>query len=351
MYPAPLQDRINNFDFLRLSASGAVLISHQYALSGLPEPMFGIGSLGGIAVLVFFAISGYMVAGSWLNDPNFLRFVIRRLTRIWPGLIVATLLVTFVLGPWVSNLALPDYLASPTTWNYLKLLGLFEFTSDLPGVFLGNPVPQSANGSLWTIPIEVRCYGALAAVGLLGALHKKLAAVLLFVFVSVWFFFYFDVGYDNPIRMKLQMGIVFFSGALLFVLRNAWLPRRFSFALAMCALVVFLWRNGFQDIACSLGLPIAVIFLGCCATPVLRRCSRFGDLSYGVYIYAYPVQQSVVWVAHGRLSFEIAALVSLIVTAGLAALSWRFVEQPALQWKAQLRPHSTSLPSGSIGSS
>jgi peptidoglycan/LPS O-acetylase OafA/YrhL len=148
----------NNFDFLRVAAAFAVLVSHQYALSGRPEPVFFVGSWGGIGVLVFFAISGYLVAASWHHDPSGPRFVARRLLRIWPGLAIACLLTTLVLGPLFSDAGVRAYFTSPAPLDYLTQLGLWEFKPQLPGIFARNPIPGSANGSLWTLPIEVRCY-------------------------------------------------------------------------------------------------------------------------------------------------------------------------------------------------
>ncbi len=158
----------NNFDFLRLAAAAAVLVSHQYALGGQPEPRLLAFSWGGLGVLVFFAISGYLVAASWQHDPHAGRFVARRLLRVWPGLAVACLLTALVLGPLVSSLSTGAYLRHPETRHFLKILGLASFDAGLPGVFAGNPLAGSANGSLWTIPVEVRCYLALVVVGVVG---------------------------------------------------------------------------------------------------------------------------------------------------------------------------------------
>ena len=99
----------NNFDFIRLVAALLVLVSHQFALQGLPEPgVQGLYSLGGLGVLVFFSISGYLVAQSWLNDPHWLRFAARRLLRIVPGLLVVMVACTFILGPVLTHLSLTE---------------------------------------------------------------------------------------------------------------------------------------------------------------------------------------------------------------------------------------------------
>lgn len=329
-------DRANNFDFMRVAAAFAVLVSHQFALTGRPEPMLLASSWGGLGVLVFFAISGYLVAGSWQQDPHLARFAARRLLRIWPGLAVAVLLVALVLGPLMSTLAPRAYYASPQLRDYLHMLGLWEFKSQLPGVFARNPIPGSANGSLWTIPIEVGCYLALAGVGALGLLRRSWLALAVFAAVCGWFFGFFRIGYDQPIRMTLQMGIVFFTGACLWLTRPWWWPRRLLLA-AVTALVAWLaWHNGWQEPAFTLGLPVAVVLAGTAATPVLRRFGRFGDISYGLYIFAYPLQQTVIAWTGNQLPLVEGGLVATGVTVLLAFASWHLVEKRALALKSRL---------------
>lgn len=326
-------DTDNNFDFLRLAAAMAVLLSHQFALSGQPEPLFLYSSWGGLGVLVFFAISGYLVAGSWLRDPHLWRFLVRRFLRIWPGLAVATVVIAFVLGPLVRA----EYFSSPLTWAYLQLLGLWTFEVQLPGIFSENPHPLGANGSLRTIPIEVKCYLLLGLVGTFGCMRRNgLVLVLLFAALAVWFFVFLKTGYEDPWRMKFQMGVVFFSGVCLGVLRPYWLAYRRWMAVAASLAVVWLWFGGWNDVVMTLGLPVATVVFGSGTTPVLRRAGRFGDVSYGLYIYAFPVQQTVIWATGNRLSVLEGACVSIPVTVVLALLSWHAVERPALRWKQSL---------------
>jgi peptidoglycan/LPS O-acetylase OafA/YrhL len=340
MSSAPAAHDRNNFDFLRVAAAFAVLLSHQYALSGRPEPLvqFLGSSWGGLGVLVFFAISGYLVAGSWQNDPHLGRFAARRLLRIWPGLAVACLLVALVLGPMVSELGARDYYRSPLLREYLELLGLWQFKAQLPGVFAHNPIAGSANGSLWTIPIEVGCYLALAGVGALGVLRRTGLALAVFAGFCIWFFFFFRVGYDQPIRMTLQMGIVFFAGACCWLLRPWWQSRRVAVGSAAALLVLAAWHGGWAEPAFTLGLPLAVVAVGTASTPVLRSFGRYGDVSYGLYIFAYPVQQSVIAVTGNQGSVAAGAALATAITLLLAFLSWHLVEKRALAFKPRAAP-------------
>ncbi|MET4577533.1 acyltransferase family protein [Ottowia thiooxydans] len=334
MQPEPHKD--NNFDFLRMAAALGVLISHQASLTGLPEPIFLGVSLGGFCVLIFFAISGYLVAGSWSHDPNAWRFAARRLLRIWPGLLVVCLLVALLLGPIVSQLGVKSYLASPATWDYLTQLNLWTFKAQLPGVFVGNPLPESANGSLWTIPIEIRCYLALLVVGLLGLMRRTFVLPVVFSLFACWFFFLFKTGYDQPIRLHLQMAVVFFCAASLYQLRAIWIPHRRKVSIAAFVAVLALWFGGFQEMAYTLGVPVVVVLFSTASWPVLRRAGRYGDVSYGLYIYAYPVQQTVIWLGDNQLPFGVGLALSTAITLALAWLSWTFVEKPALRLKRLL---------------
>lgn len=122
----------NNFDFIRLLAATMVLVSHQYAIGGFPEPVLLGDGLGGLSVKVFFAISGYLVAESWFRDPSLWRFLARRVLRIWPGLIVMVLLTILVLGPIVTTWSIRDYLASSQTWAYLRAMKVFALGGRCP---------------------------------------------------------------------------------------------------------------------------------------------------------------------------------------------------------------------------
>lgn len=325
--------RLNNFDFLRVTAAFAVLISHQFVLSGRPEPVTAFGSWGGVGVLVFFAISGFLVAGSWHADPHIGRFAARRLLRIWPALVCAVLLTVFVLGPLVTTLPLKNYWQSGVTWTYLKVLGLWDFHTQLLGTFPASSQAGSVSGSLWTIPIEMKCYALLALFGVLGVWHRKWAALILAGCVFAWFFFLSGIGYDNPLRMKLQMGIVFLAAVCMFQVRELWMGSRASVFLGSGLVIAAIWHLGLQELAFTLGLPVVIVIFGTWATPLVRRFGRFGDASYGLYIYAYPVQQTVLWMGGALLDFWTGLLIVVCVTTSLAFLSWYLVEKPTIALK------------------
>lgn len=151
--------RENNFDFLRFFAAALVLFAHSYPLVGRREDepltlLTGYEKGGSIAVGVFFVMSGYLIASSWLASSSPKSFLIKRALRIFPALIVAVLLSAFVIGPLVTQFDLGRYLAADGTWTYLQNI-LLVTRYELPGVFTGNLYPDVVNGSLWTLPLEV----------------------------------------------------------------------------------------------------------------------------------------------------------------------------------------------------
>jgi peptidoglycan/LPS O-acetylase OafA/YrhL len=159
-----MRARADNFGALRLAATTAVLLSHGFWLAGREDPVavrFD-DSLGDVAVAVFFAISGFLVAGSWARDPRLRSFLARRARRIWPGLVAAVLVTAFVIGPLFSSLAPVDYLASDATRAYVVgKVTLLGGGDQLPGVFDA------------TLPNEVKAYLILAALGLAGGFRRK----------------------------------------------------------------------------------------------------------------------------------------------------------------------------------
>lgn len=318
---------MNNFDFIRLVSALAVLVSHQFALSGRAEPYpTSFHSLGGTAVLVFFTISGYLISQSWNRDPHILRFSKRRLLRIWPALVFVTLASAFILGPTVTDLSLEQYLVHRDVWRFLEA-AIFTIRYELPGVFENNPLPRAVNGSLWTIPVEVQWYAVLLTAGAVGLLKRKSALLAATVaFAAYTFILSKDRSFWN------ELGVFMCAGACLNAYRTTWEPRPLSVFVALASLAgVFLWI-GYGFVTLFLTLPFAAIWLGTSSTPVLRAAGRFGDVSYGVYLFAFPVQQMVIWWRGGDRFLENLA-VSGVLTLLLAFVCWHLVEKQALKLK------------------
>ena len=330
--------RSNNFDALRLIAALLVIWGHQFAIMGQPVPLMWHNEPGAVGVVLFFAISGYLVTISWQADPHLLRFAARRALRIWPGLCAAVLLCAALLGPLVSTLPATDYWLHPLTREYFANLWL-DTRYALPGVFDGNPFPSSVNGPLWTIPLEVTCYAALAVLGMLGLMRLRPFAPLLLLALTATLQWRYSPPPGQPMPAwspLLQYAIMFALGASLACWRAVWLPRRLLTAAVLVALLLLLRLAGPALIAGQVPLLILAtlgVIWGTASTPVLHRAGRWGDFSYGLYIYAFPVQQLIVWAYANQLGFATALGLSPGGALLLAALSWHLLEKPALAFK------------------
>jgi len=348
----------NNFDFVRMMAALCVLYSHQHALMGRPEPsVLNAHSLGGFAVLVFFSISGFLVAQSWHLDPNIWRFSAKRLLRVWPGLAVAILLAALVLGPWVSTLPLRAYYAHPLIPEYLLNLR-FIVRDALPLQFTGSAIPGAINGALWTIPLELKCYAALLLLGVVGALRFNWLLPIATLAAAATYFYLFP-GMDallaryqltGTTNYLMQFSLFFFAGVSLYGLGIHQQPARARLAAAVAAVAAGIALFLSQPLlALWLAVPTLTLVFGNASTPGVRSAGRFGDLSYGIYIYAFPLQQTFVWLYKDSLSWWPLLTITTAATLLLAFLSWHVIENPALQFKPKRgRRRSTGSADASV---
>lgn len=346
----------NAFDKVRLLAALAVLLSHSFPLARLDEPMLFGDSLGKFAVLVFFALSGYLVCQSWDRDPHLKRFAQRRALRIVPGLVVAVLVTTFVIGTLASEASAGAFVSDVRTWRYVAdNLLLINSVETLPQTFLAQPT-QVFNGSLWTLRYEVAMY-ALLAVGavLLGARHACVAGFLLAAGVlaglsgegvkaqpvPIPFVWKFGLEFD-AVRLA-KLGAVFFGAACLYLYRQR-VPLHWPAAVAMLVACAWVPSAPLQNVLLVMLVPYATVAVAM-APPRQLAGAWDNDLSYGIYVYAYPVQQFVSEIAQSRQwGWAAAFMGSLLLTLMLAALSWRWIERPALRFKPARAAYPVARP-------
>jgi peptidoglycan/LPS O-acetylase OafA/YrhL len=333
---AIVHSRDNNFNLMRLLAALAVLIAHSWPLAlgrSVPDPLAvttGLG-LGGIAVDVFFVTSGFLVTGSLLRRGNILEFVVARALRIYPALVVAVL-ACVALGLALTVLPWAEFLSHPRTlrflWRNASAIRSGEFY--LPGVFDGNPTPRAVNGSLWTLVWEVRMYLALVVLWCLAGLRKQPrrgteAAILVLALVTTALYL-FDIWAPGAVpgilRVKNSLAPAFLLGAAFYVLR-ARMQFRLSYAWGSRPLLQTVY---------FLTLPYLLLFLAYVPAGPVRRFNDLGDYSYGIYILAFPVQQTIAAFVPGVSVLQL-AVGAAVVTLALAWCSWTLVEQPALRRK------------------
>ena len=336
----------NNLTALRWFAACLVLYGHAHAFLGLPEVLFmQIVPMGLLGVYIFFAISGYLVAQSWSRDPHVLRFMAKRALRIFPGLVVCTLLSVLVLGPLLTSLDANAYWQNEHTLGYLSNIALY-ISYHLPGVFANNAWPHAVNGSLWSLPVEFFMYLLLALIGLVGALvqaalnNQRATAwlvggmsLLFIALAALWALPTQEamVVYRTDLRHIPMCGVYFMVGASLYCFQ--W-EKHFTLSNVLLALVAWLslsHRTQWFAMASWLVLPFVVMAFGLARHPWLVRMHT-RDYSYGIYIYAFPVQQTVAsfW---PQMPLPAYLLSTFVITVALAAISWHFVEKPALKLK------------------
>ncbi len=320
----------NDFQLLRTIAAVTVIVSRAFPLAtGMAdaEPFNRSGwTPGACAVTVFFAMSGFLIAGSFERQPDFTRFALARARRLFPAYFAALLFVVLVVGAGATTLEAAAYFAHPDTWRFVTSNAVFDSSiKALPGVFVDNPHQWTVNGSLWSLRIEVLCYALLYIAGRLGLLHRT----------RIGWFVAGAIGVTVWVRVQAPGGPLphvvpsFLTGMLLYAFRQ----RVPASAPLFVLLVAASWMTH--------GLPVhpelarATIAYGALSfatgsTWAGRRVAGGGDYSYGLYLYGWPVTQMIVWAWPG---IGVAALLALALptTASLAFASWHWIERPALR--------------------
>jgi peptidoglycan/LPS O-acetylase OafA/YrhL len=309
--------RAANLDALRLLLAACVIVSHAWPLAlgpGTPEPLtIATGhSLGGWAVLLFFFLSGLLVSGS-AERRSARAFWTARARRLLPGL-GAALLVTLALALASGATASPPEAA---IW-FARAITLVSIEHRIPGAFAGNPYPEVVNGPLWSLFHEVAAY-ALCLLLVRSGVQKRPAALAALLTLAIAL----ALAHDHlPGRLATfaPLFAAFAAGMAAHALRDR-LPLNLPVTLLCLAAPL------------ALPTPLAAAALGYAALTLSLRAPALplgADLSYGLYIYGWPVAQTLVHLRPGLAPVELAAL-SLACTLPFAAASWHLVERPALR--------------------
>jgi len=338
--------RNNNFDFLRFVAATGVVYSHSYPLATghegdviarLTDSQWTVGD---IAVGVFFIISGFLITQSWLRLKSLRRYVWARFLRIVPALAVVVVLSVVVLGPLVTTLTTADYFTSAQTWTYLLNVVPVGTQYALPGVFGANPEGSGVNGSLWTITPEIWCYAAVAGIALIGLLRRRWAVAAGYCAYVAVYVFCGMTGRLGPILVSFGALVLYFGAGMLLCLFADTVPLSGWVGGAMlvcgCGLDVVLHSGLMYPVVFTLFGAYPLLVIAFSRRVDLHNFSKWGDFSYGMYIYAFPIQQLIVWysIGYGQIvSPMVLAGVSLVATLVCAAVSWHLVEAPCLRYK------------------
>ncbi len=332
-----LRGRDNNLNLLRVVAAAAVLVSHAYPLTLGPSAVQPLAAplgmaLGGVAVAVFFVVSGLLVSQSWERSRGVVRFSLARVLRIFPGLAVVLFLTAALLGPLVTSLPLTDYASRLETWRYLpRNLLLISMQYRLPGVFEHTPFGPDINGSLWTLAHEVACYAGLAVLGIAGAFRFPrvfaVGAVGWILFACAlratgW------LPHESRVTNFLELSPFFAAGVGAYLMRDR-IPLHGALVVAAIAAIVATRYTALFPFVFPFALGYAVLYVAFVPAGAVRRYNQLGDYSYGIYIYAFPMEQLASWLVPGIKPLANIAI-AFPATLLLAIASWHGIEKRSL---------------------
>ena len=331
----------NNFGFLRLVLALLVLLSHSPELIDgnrsreIFTNIFHTISFGELAVDGFFLLSGYLIIQSWQRTPKLGNFVKKRILRIYPGFIVATLICLFIIAP----LGAYPIKFPPRFDLILCLKELFLLSPPYsPAVFLGQPHP-ALNGAMWTIAYEFRCYLLVAVLGTFGLLQQRKIWLILSVVMLVIYIFpgsTLRMFYPKPSYLVGSFGylvrfLVFFcSGGCFYLWREQIKYNKGRLLVALFILTLSLFNSNTVDFALPTLGAYLFFWIAFLELPILKKFANYPDISYGVYLYGWPTQKLLIWYFP-----LISPWLLFILSAGVCVicgwLSWTFVEKPCLR--------------------
>lgn len=336
----------NNFDLIRLSAAFLVLIHHSssilygYSLKWDPfEKLIGM-NMGNLGVKVFFIISGFLIAKSWQNKDSIFSFTIARFLRIYPAAIVVVLISVLFFGFFISTLSFAEYISHSTTLQYLQNCSIYRMYYNLPGVFENNPI-SGVNGSLWTLPYEFTCYIIIGIIGIIGLIKNKVINLCLFTALILGSSFFYNeinqivipvLGIDFKTFYPLLL--FFYSGTIYYQFRDKIKYNLWLFLIGFG--VLFLTKNT-PEISYQIKvilLPYLVLYFAFSKKINPTFLTKNIDLSYGLYLYAFPIQQLTVHLFKDELNLFTFTAISTLLSLLMAYLSWTIIENPALKARA-----------------
>lgn len=351
MRDAPYSSSRNSFHLMRFVLALLVIICHAHTLRLLSTPLdrFTGGQLneGALAVDGFLVISGFLICQSGVRNRNVLVFLRNRALRIIPAFLVALAFSALVIGGLAYDGSYAEYLrlgsGGPITW--MRNWGSLNVQGErlgVTGVFATNST-QSLNVSLWTLKHEISLYLLMALLIVTTLNRKRPTYIVLFAFFLVLHVLlngfglyawraadvrWWVLSVRNYPRF-VETGLYFFAGTLLYCYRDR-VPRRWYLAVIALLALVLGTLLGFAEIVYIAALPYLIVYLA--GSPVCSGFERVGDLSFGMYVYSYPVQQ-LLYHIQPQMAPWANVLLTLLMVLPLSAASWRVIEEPVLRLK------------------
>lgn len=345
----------NSFNIVRLLLAISVVYSHSFILYGskktdiLVRITNGQIDFGSLAVNGFFIISGFLITQSMLNSKGYIDYLIKRCIRIFPAFLVSLLFCAFVIGPIVSSYSIQEYFF---TNNILEPLNFVwkNITMNISGyswgfhdVFVNNPFASSVNGSIWTLKHELGCY-FIVMIFSFFYVFKNRSTLLVISIVTLLLAILnikFGINVLNLNESYWLLGIAeynsfiifscyFIMGSLIYIYKDK-LKVNYRYLL-LCTLLIML-GNKTSNLKIILLLVLPYFLISICLITNIKSVTKYGDFSYGIYIYSFPIQQLIVNYIGQNISLTTYIILSIIISFIFAVVSWRFIERPFLYLK------------------
>ncbi|WP_316736067.1 acyltransferase [Pedobacter aquatilis] len=335
--------KYNAIGFIRLVLATFVIVQHSYALSGYTDPLSRIGliSFGALGVNGFFILSGFLITSSWLNSRSIINYVWRRILRIFPAFLICLLVTALVVAPIIiilKGLSLNQHIITQMGGYIFKNLLLIINQPDI-GNLTNSLAEKSLNGSLWTLSWEFLFYILLAIGGLFGALSKR-KWLLIFLTITYIICYWIDT-------CKCTIFLKFYTSSNVAILPYYFLVGSIGFlykkhipdSKIIFAICIVLWL---LDLKYNVDYPLHPFFLLYILLWLtmhlpIKSIERFGDYSYGLYIYHFVVIQTILILFNDQLQPLILLLITLPVAFGLAYLSWNLIEKRCMNFKRLIK--------------
>ena len=345
MNGAYMERQQNNFDFLRVFAALCVTYTHSFNhtnpkyIEHLHHLTGGKVTFADVGLCIFFSISGYLIVKSAHQSASLKNFLWKRILRIQPMLLLVCLLSVLLLGPVFTTLGTKEYFMQPHTWTYFRnIMPLFGLQYNLPGVFEGLSGETGVNGSIWTLIVEERLYLLIAVIYFAVKERTHLLLAVTILFNSAYFTSIIRPGFAIPFfeGHSLYYAVLFLNAGLYFQLFNRGSKQNNWYILTSALLILascFFPQLYFLTV---FAVPLLVINLAT-TKGFLNKAGRYGDFTYGIYVFSFPVQQMLS--AHavtGNNPYILFALTLLIVVPA-AVLSWHLIEKKMLQLKNRVQ--------------
>lgn len=336
----------NNFTLICFIAATMVLYSHMFTLIGEKyhpyAKQFGL-TLGVVGVDIFFFTSGFLVTASLIIRKDIFAFAWARFLRIYPALFFAVI-VSILIGLYFTTLSIEDFFKHSLVHRFfIHNITLYDgITYFLPGGIFSENLRHGVNGSLWTLPWEIKMYMILFILGIFIYIKPKLLnkktliiifSLIVFVFLSLLYvnrFYHFTT--DVSITPALRFLPLFFMGSLLYIIKDKLILSTRFFLFLVFVIIMSAGNAKFYYILHYLFIGYIILYLAYIPKGKIRNFNKLGDYSYGLYIFAYPIQQSVI-ALNPNISGLNAFYISLILTLILSVLSWHLLEKKMLTFK------------------